>query len=221
MLLLITGAGILVFLHFAWPAFLRLAISRWPEIGGEFLGDKLYGVAAASVVLVFSILVWRNAQWGIWDTEPAVTAILATVAILYSYGQIIPSSYFPAFERDSDKKRISKVTVPVCKWTGVTLVVHNTGIVSWKSYRVSVETHARDEMTLRPTLGNTEVKPYNDGRAVQYQSSLLAVGEPSISDFEIHAKKAGRFKLRIRVATDLRPGERQNNSLVVLATANM
>ena len=96
--------------------------------GGEWLGEKIY-FALLFIPVLFLLLVWCRPEWGIWSTEPAVIAIVATVGALFGYGQLMPPSYFPAFEV-ADKRRIKRLAISEGQETPVKVVVHNTGIGS-------------------------------------------------------------------------------------------
>lgn len=214
---LLTGLGIVVVLHLFWPNFLRLVIRKNPEVAEEF-GEKIYLLAGMFVALMYVLLVRFNKDWGIWDAEPALTALVATVAIMFGYGQLMTSPYFPSFEQQRLERK-SRLSVEKGQVTNVRMIVHNTGIVAWKDFRISLEAEQEDGIAF--TLGRQDARgmsTMNNATLVQKNASLLAVGEPAVLTFDVLANKVGEFRLRVKVATDLRPGEKRDRGLKLIVS---
>jgi len=221
-------------LHIGWPGAVRCCIKINPEVGGEWLGQRVYLLAFVSISLMFLVLCYVG-TFG--RSETGVTSIIATVAIMFGYGQLVPASFFPSFEQER-LDRANRLTVQKGQVTQVRFVVHNTGIVSWKNFRVSVEAvkykswlgcwswiswirewRLADGVTYSILNPSEQFNVFNDGTLVRFNANLLAIGEPTIRVFNIKAEEEGQYRFRIRVTNDGTPGEKHNYGLKLTVTA--
>ncbi|MBA7639077.1 hypothetical protein ES703_46735 [subsurface metagenome] len=215
-----------LFVFLLWPLIVSHAIKRNPEEGGEKCGERFLVIGILVFASFYLPLVLSDAQRSWMDTEPAITAILITAAIFFSYSRFLPSSFYAAYVEvtnfetgDWNKKRLRELTIERGKFWPIFLVVHNTGIAPWNNYRITVEFgdkfEAKVEMDDFPnseTWGwmNKDLRIGERPCWVQVQrTNVLVIGEPQTLRFFIRSDKVGRFKLRMRVVSDSRPGERR------------
>ena len=228
-IVLVSGLVIFGLLHVVWPNIVRVCIKVNPEVGGEWVGQRVYLLAGASICMMFVTLCYFGPSG---SSDSGVTAILTTVAIMFGYGQLVPSAYFPSFEQIR-LQRLNRLIVQEGQDTKVKMVVHNTGIVAWKASRISLEVVDKRPwwaswswiswLGERPTVaGITLVKHQesserlsviNEYTMVQLNFNLLAVGEPAILIFNLKAENAGEFRWRVRVTNGGAPGEKHDDSL--------
>lgn len=209
---LISGVVIVVVLNLVWPRLVHLGVRINQEYGGETVGERVYILAGVFIIALFTVLVRFNDKWGLWDSEPAVTAVVMTIAIMFGYGQLMTSSYLPRFEL-STSKPTRRLTVPRGQETPVKLVVRNTSIMSWGTHRISLQAEYGEGITFWSDENRKTQSTMSGNTIVQKNSGLGTVGEPSNLYFNVKAEKEGNFRLRVRVSTGLRPGEKQNRDL--------
>lgn len=229
---LLLGLGFFALLHVGWPKLVRRCIKFSPEVGGEWVGQRVYLLAGASICSMFVALCYFGT---LGKSETGVTAIITTVAIMFGYGQLVPASFFPSFEQVR-LERANQLTVQKGQNTKVKMVVHNTGIVAWKTFRISLEAVAKrpwwaswswvswlrewplaDGVTfsLHEDSG-PRLEVINENTLVQKNANLLAVGEPAVQIFNLKAEKEGTFRWRVRVTNDGTPGEKHDYSLKLI-----
>lgn len=214
MWVLVTGLGIVFTLHVLWPTFMQLSIKARPD-SGEELGQHVWIMAAIFIAIMYPILVCSNPGWNWNSPEAAINSIVATVAIIFGYGQLMPSPFFPAFEQ-LDLKRVNRLTVQRGQDTTVKLVVHNTGIVSWGQFRIALEAKLEDGIKFCLNVDSNKLgtlRTMSDDTLIQKNADLLAVGAPAVLFFNLKADRVGEFRLRVKVSSGLRPGEKLNRSL--------
>ena len=260
MWVLYSAAAIFALLHFIWPWFVHGAGKFSRELGGEWAGQHFYILAILSIAGMFFTLK-HYGDSGNSDTTDGATAIVTTVAIIFGYGQLVATSFSPQFEdgvEQLDKiptrfvrffwplqSRSSRLAVQSGQDTLVRIVVRNTGIVAWKTNRISVQVvkerswpswlkwwplavanrwwpswlskwPAARNVTFSRIEGST-LTIMNGNTLVQKNSNLLAVGEPSVLEFKMNAEHSGKYRLRVRVTNDGAPGEKHNSSLKLIA----
>lgn len=228
MFILLISSLSVAFLYLLWPIILARAIRRNPDEGGEKCGERLIFVGIALVVIFYLTLVLPDCQRSWVDAEPAISAVLITVAIFFGYGRFLPSSFYSAYLQvtnwstgEWDQRRLSELTIEKGKLWPIFLVVHNTGIASWNNYRITVE--FKDDFEVFAELDGFpssktwawKTKGLRISKKpcwVQLQATnVLAIGEPQTLRFLVKSDKLGKFKVKIRVVSDGRPGERRQS----------
>lgn len=225
--ILISAALMLASLHYLWPKLVEAGIRRSPVTGGEKVGEKVWVVGGFWIVLIYALLLVSNPDWDWRDTEPAISAVVATVAIMYGYGQTMPAPSYVAFYGDDGKTRVKEQSVTALSPTLVTVVVHNTGIAAWKLFRVTVEVdetsgiHFFESSNVKETGEEPPVTTHKNlvipkGRnQATIELPLLVVGEPGLCHLYVLGTLEGTYTVRVRIASDIRPGEHHDNSLKI------
>lgn len=199
---------------FAWPTLVRLGVWVNSDYGGELVGGQVYLLAGAFIVAAYVVMVNFIDGWGLGDTDPAITAVGVTTASMFGYWQLLPAPFFPVFGADDNSSYSNRLDISKGTVAPIAITIYNTGILSWKGFRVSVESLS-DDLTFstdRPEV----LTVFKNEKIIQWNSNLLAVGEPSFADFSAVANKAGIYRLRVRVATEMRPEGRFHRLTIVV-----
>ncbi len=214
-------------LHFSWSRMITRAIKR-EDGAGEKWGDKLIPFAFIWII-VFWVVLTLGGQHSWKDSEPAITAIVITLATFFSYGKVLSPSFYGAYLNVTDcssgvvdnNSKLSELTITKGKWRPVFLAVYNTGITTWDNYRITIglpdgfevsetapEFPNSSQWNWAPESGSLKIgqKPcYVQKRS----SNILAIGETSATRFFVKANHSGRFRMKIMVTTVGRVSERR------------
>ncbi len=155
--------GALLFLSQAWPALLwhsfnsRIAALRQgedpddPDRALPRLVDApagyLMGIGFTFALMVYALLfTYGRGGYSLWDAEPAAAALAAIFGTGFGYARLIAPPIHVDFLRvldletgHAEVERHQKLHASQGQPNGVVVVVHNLGIRTWGSYRVSIE----------------------------------------------------------------------------------
>lgn len=219
MYILLLGSCCFLFLNFSWPRMVTRAIQRKDGAGEEW-GGKVFPSAIVWVILFWVVLVFSGKHsWQ--DSEPVITAAAIVAAIFFSYGKVLPPSFYAAYlkvtnyesgEFDRNRK-LGALTIEKGKWWPVVFVVYNTGIIRWDNHRITVDLPdglmASEEIEEFPNCRSWSYTPERESLKIGRQPNVLqkrstnifAIGETSITRFFVKADKSGRFELKVMVTT--------------------